>query len=214
MDKCNKVKVENWLGNEIRFVEIDGEWWAVLKDVANTLSIVNSKDLKSRLDIEWVGFTYLPHPQSKTKKLKVTIVNELGIYDCVIRSNKPEAKEFKKWIYSLLKELRKQNDLQGFEVFRMLDKEHQKEAMAKLRATSVEPIEKINYIKANTITDKAVSNMYNIPKMVKKGMMTPEMLQDRQKVLEKVVKLMEAQLMFNLDISVSKVVYENIKEEI
>ena len=33
------MKTENWNGHEIRFIEIKGEWWAVLKDVCDALGL-------------------------------------------------------------------------------------------------------------------------------------------------------------------------------
>ena len=33
------MKIENWCGHEIRFIEIDGEWWAVLKDICDALKL-------------------------------------------------------------------------------------------------------------------------------------------------------------------------------
>ena len=27
------MKIENWCGHDIRFIEINGEWWAILKDI-------------------------------------------------------------------------------------------------------------------------------------------------------------------------------------
>lgn len=37
------MKIENWLGNEIRFVEINGEWWAVGNDVTRALGYKDYK---------------------------------------------------------------------------------------------------------------------------------------------------------------------------
>lgn len=85
----------------------------------------------------------------------MTIISEFGIYDLVFSSHMPEAKSFKRWVYTMLKSLRKAAGLEGFEVFRMLDKQHQKAAMQRLQ-TALQAPEKVDYIKANTIADKAV----------------------------------------------------------
>lgn len=34
-----KTRTENWRGYNIRFVEIDGNWWAVLKDICDALNL-------------------------------------------------------------------------------------------------------------------------------------------------------------------------------
>lgn len=33
------MRTENWMGYEIRFVEKDGEWWAILKDICDALHL-------------------------------------------------------------------------------------------------------------------------------------------------------------------------------
>lgn len=33
------IRTENWCGHNIRFVEIDGEWWAILKDICDALRL-------------------------------------------------------------------------------------------------------------------------------------------------------------------------------
>lgn len=33
------IKIENWCGYNIRFIEIDGEWWAILKDICDALKL-------------------------------------------------------------------------------------------------------------------------------------------------------------------------------
>lgn len=33
------MKIENWCGHNIRFVKIDGEWWAILKDICDALNL-------------------------------------------------------------------------------------------------------------------------------------------------------------------------------
>lgn len=45
----NNMKVENWCGYDIRFIEIDGEWWAILKDICDALDLKTFK-VAQRLD--------------------------------------------------------------------------------------------------------------------------------------------------------------------
>jgi prophage antirepressor-like protein len=47
------MKVEEWNGHAIRFVERDGEWSAVLADVANALDL-DAKEINRRLTPEFV----------------------------------------------------------------------------------------------------------------------------------------------------------------
>lgn len=78
--------------------------------------------------------------------------------------------------------------------------------MQRLRESLNQP-ERVDYIKANAIANKAVSTKYGYPKMVKKSDMTPDMLIERQQILEDTVNLMAIKEKFGLDISISKTIY-------
>ena len=198
------VKVENWNGYVIRFVWKDGDWWAVAKDIAAALDYDTVAHMIRMVDKHQKGVQKVD-TLGGTQNLSV--VSELGIYDCVFGSRKKEAKEFKLWVYSMLKELRKASGLEGFEVFRMLDREHQKQAMAKLQTALHQP-QKVDYIKANTIADKAVSTLYGFEKMVRKSDMSPQMLSDRQSILDDTVNLMALNDKYHMHISVSQTIYQ------
>ena len=43
------MRIENWCGYNIRFIEQDGEWWAILKDMCDALKL-QSKHISQRLD--------------------------------------------------------------------------------------------------------------------------------------------------------------------
>lgn len=43
------IKVENWCGHKIRFIEQNGEWWAILKDICDALELRTDK-VAQRLD--------------------------------------------------------------------------------------------------------------------------------------------------------------------
>ena len=197
------MKIEHWNGYDIRFVEHNGEWWAVLADIAKTLSLRTDK-VKSRLENDHL--TKVTIIDSMGRNQEALIVNEFGIYEAIFSSRKPEAKSFKLWVYETIKQLRQATGLEGFEIFRMLDKEHQKEAMARL-SNSLGSISKKDLIKANTITNKAVSNKFGYSKMVKKSEMTPEMLVARETILDDTVELMGIKEKFGLNISVSDSIY-------
>ena len=197
------MKTENWNGYTIRFVWRNGEWWAVLKDVCDALELKTWK-VKQRIGKDLLSKYPLLTNGGVQEML---IVNEFGIYDTVFQSRKKEAKEFRHWVYKMLKNLREASGLEGFQVFRMLDKEHQKEMMASLSHNLKNPV-RVDFIKANTVANKAVSNKHGYPKMIKKGDMSPQMLIDREPILEDTVELMLINEKFNLGISVSQKVYE------
>ncbi|MBO6419912.1 BRO-N domain-containing protein [Enterococcus gallinarum] len=145
------MKTEIWNGHRIRFVNINGEWWAVAKDVTNALAIRNNRDAIKKLDSEDKGVATI---DTLGGKQEFTIIAETGIYELIFKSRKQEAKAFKKWIKSVIKELRQSTGLEGFQVFRMLDKEHQKAAMQNLKKSLRKPV-RVDFIKANAIVNKA-----------------------------------------------------------
>lgn len=197
------IKTETWAGHPIRFVWHNCEWWAVLKDITDALGL-GTREVNRRLNDDVLSKHHIPDAIGRQQEM--LIVNEEGIYDAIFSSRKKEAREFKTWVYRMLKELRKATGLEGFQIFRMLDKEHQKEAMSQLKNALRNPV-RVDFIKANTIANKAVSNKYGFPKMIKKGDMTPDMLVARQCILEDTVELMGVKEKFNLGISVAEQIY-------
>lgn len=78
--------------------------------------------------------------------------------------------------------------------------------MQKLKVSLRNPV-RVDFIKANTIANKAVSSRYGHPKMIKKEQMTPDMLVVRQEVLDDTVNLMGLKEKFDLDIPISTTIY-------
>ena len=200
-------KLEQWNGHSIRFVEHNGEWWAVLVDIAKALDL-KPKYVKERLSDEVVLTDHVL--DSLGRKQEMLIVNEFGIYETIFSSRKPEAKAFKVWVFEIIKQLRQQSGLEGFQAFRMLDKQHQKNAMT-LLSNGLQGVNKEakpkDMMKANTIANKAISNKYGYPKMVKKSEMTEPMLRDREQVLDETVELMLIKERYGLNFSVANTIY-------
>ena len=200
------TKTEIWNGHDIRFVMHKGEWWAVAADICSALELGNTTNTLKRIDSDNQALISIKGINRANEP--VNIINEFGVYKLIMTSRKPEARNFEKWVFSVIKELRQASGLEGFEVFRMLDKEHQKQAMENLRnGKGLTHTTKIDYIKANTVADKAISNLYGYPKMLKKNDMTPDMLIQRQEALDDAVSLMTANERLGLGLSVSKTVY-------
>ncbi|MCY9153669.1 Bro-N domain-containing protein [Bacillus haynesii] len=89
-------KVFNYQDQQVRTVVKDNEPWFVAKDVCNVLNHSNHKVAVSRLDEDEVSKVYLT--DSLGRNQKTTVVNEAGLYSLILTSNKPEAKQFKRWI--------------------------------------------------------------------------------------------------------------------
>lgn len=197
------MRTETWNGYTIRFVEHQNEWWAVLADIAKALDL-NPKFIKQRLGDEVVSNNHVA--DSLGRQQEMLIVNEFGIYETIFSSRKKEAKTFKLWVFEIIKQLRQSTGLEGFQVFRMFDKEHQKKAMNRL-VDGLQNATKKDLIKANTIANKAVSDLYGYPKMVSKNEMTENMLRDREPIFDETVELIKVKEKYGLNFSVSEAIY-------
>ena len=80
---------------QVRIVPVDGELMFVAKDVCDCLEITKHRDAISRLDPDERGSVKLDTPGGKQD---IAAINEYGLYNLVLSSRKPEAKEFKRWI--------------------------------------------------------------------------------------------------------------------
>lgn len=127
------MRVENWNGYKIRFVEHNGEWWAVLKDICDALDLKTFK-VSQRLDptmMERVAIDASDIPseynrsRGENKTRSMLVVNEIGIYEALFASRRLEARKFRIWTASVLKKLRGYVGLQGYEALRLTDKDIQ-----------------------------------------------------------------------------------------
>lgn len=89
---------------EIRTVELDGEPWFVGKDVAAPLGYANpSKAVVDHVDDEDKRFEMLPVTDSQNgKPFKTALVNESGVYSLIFSSKLEKAREFKRWVTSVV----------------------------------------------------------------------------------------------------------------
>lgn len=86
--------------NEFRVIDRNGDPWFVLSDVCARLGIANPSDAASRLDDDermTLGVSE-GHSGKRGGARMITIINESGLYSIILRSNKPEARRFKKWV--------------------------------------------------------------------------------------------------------------------
>jgi prophage antirepressor-like protein len=100
----------------IRSITIDGDPWWVAKDVCRALGIQNHKiaiNGTNRPDGTISGglaadesMGYELHTPSRGVQ-KTTIVNEAGLYRLIFNSSKDEAERFRKWVFGVLKTIRK-----------------------------------------------------------------------------------------------------------
>lgn len=85
----------------VRTILKDNEPWFVAKDVCDVLGISNNRDALAALDEDEksnVGKNDVSNIEVPNRGL--SLINESGLYALVIRSNKPNARKFRKWITS------------------------------------------------------------------------------------------------------------------
>lgn len=139
----SEMRTENWMGYDIRFIEQDGEWWAILKDICDALELKTFKVsqrldpdmmMRVRVDVSDIPLRYNESSDhlSKVDRSKgenryrwMLAVNEIGIYEALYSSKKLEARKFRRWTATVLKKLRRHIGLEGYEVMRMADQDVQ-----------------------------------------------------------------------------------------
>lgn len=95
--KNNNVTIYQFEQNDVRMVQKGGEPWFVLSDLCKVLELSTPSRVSERLDRDEKGVSLI-HTLGGAQK--VTVVNESGMYAVILRSDKPQAKPFRKWITS------------------------------------------------------------------------------------------------------------------
>lgn len=96
-----RTLVNNELG-KVRIVYNNNEYWWVLSDVCKILELTNPSKVAKRLDDDERSNFKLGR-QGNT-----IIINESGLYNVILRSDKPQAKIFRKWVtHEVLPAIRK-----------------------------------------------------------------------------------------------------------
>jgi prophage antirepressor-like protein len=106
MKKEDKIIPFIYEESPVRVIQDEQECpWFVAKDVCGILEIVNVADAVENLDDDekGIGFVYTLGGQQQ-----MITINEPGLYALIFRSNKPNAKTFRRWItHEVLPSLRK-----------------------------------------------------------------------------------------------------------
>ena len=94
----NEIQIFDYKGNKVRTVEKDGVTWWVLKDVCNVLEMKDNSagEVVKRLDkdeYDSIGVT-----DNLGREQNTYVINESGLYNVILRSDKEEAKPFRKWV--------------------------------------------------------------------------------------------------------------------
>ncbi|MCG7247491.1 phage antirepressor [Corynebacterium simulans] len=92
-------------GHEVRVLVDDGEPRWVASDVAKVLDYRNAPDMNRHVDEDDKGVAKVRTPGGAQT---MTVLNESGLYAAILRSSKPAAREFKRWVtHEVLPSIRK-----------------------------------------------------------------------------------------------------------
>ncbi|MDE1464802.1 phage antirepressor [Spartinivicinus poritis] len=83
--------------SSIRVINREGEPWFVAKDVADVLLYSEASAMTRTLDDDEKGLQII---QTLGGSQGLQAINESGLYSAILRSRRPEAKIFKKWVTS------------------------------------------------------------------------------------------------------------------
>lgn len=101
----NQLQIFNYNSKQVRTIIKDSEPWFVAKDVCNILEINPSEAVKGRKDRNFEDGLDVDEYRddidivdSIGRRQKALAVNEAGLYSLILKSRKPEAKQFKRWV--------------------------------------------------------------------------------------------------------------------
>lgn len=179
------IRVENWCGYDIRFVEHEGNWYAVLKDICDALGL-RTNNTKLRIDelhliklavtSDWnrpISYNVAnnltglsdSHIKIETQNVQRTFdmlcVDEAGIYQALSRSTRLEARKFIDWISHSLVDLRKAVGLEGYEALRLTESTIQEAISKKIDIPYVEPTGDLIPVKAEPTIVQHIHNHYD-----------------------------------------------------
>lgn len=89
---------------QVRIIEIDDEPWFIAKDISDVLEYRDSYDMMKILDEDEKIHLSREDALNRIKcgteinNRGINLINESGLYSAILRSRKPEAKKFKKWV--------------------------------------------------------------------------------------------------------------------
>lgn len=80
---------------DLRTLVLAGEPWFVAADVCALIALGNTSMALGRLDDDEKGVSQIDTPGGRQQ---MAIVSESGMYNLILRSDKPEARPFRRWV--------------------------------------------------------------------------------------------------------------------
>lgn len=127
-----EIRHDSWRGNDIRFVNVNGEWYAVLKDVCDALGISNPRMVRYRIPLHYIEKVSVSDVSSTDVRSNVDstdvtsrarhsqtmlVVNNRGIYHAFLGSRKLEAQKFVEWMLGVIE---REQGQQGYEDYQTM----------------------------------------------------------------------------------------------
>jgi prophage antirepressor-like protein len=104
-----ELNLFHYQDREVRTVIINGNPWFVAMDVCDVLGIADGRSSVRLLDDDEKGVHSVHTPGGDQR---LSIINEPGLYSLILRSRKPEAKAFKRWVtHEVLPALRRGGEI-------------------------------------------------------------------------------------------------------
>jgi prophage antirepressor-like protein len=141
-----------FMGQPVRFSFIDKRPWFVLSDIAQILGFRDANRLARRLDEDEL---HTRETGTNAGPRNMLMTNESGLYNAIFNSNKPEAKQFKKWVRAELLP----------SIFKM-----EEDRFGRLQTTSMSSLIVSVLQRLNSATSKEISSA--VEYMVRRGMDT------------------------------------------
>lgn len=92
----NNIQIFQFENLPLNVIDKAGEPWFIAKEVCEILEISNTSKAVDGLDEDELTKSYII--DSLGRNQEVLIISESGLYTLIIRSNKPNARKFRKWV--------------------------------------------------------------------------------------------------------------------
>lgn len=139
------VEIFRYADQQVRTVLVEGDPWFSARDVCDVLDIAQVGPALQSLDEDEVTSTHLT--DSLGRDQLTYIISEPGLYSLILRSRKPEAKAFKRWItHDVIPSIRRTGsyskapaELTRTEILRLALDSEEKRLAAESRVAELEP---------------------------------------------------------------------------
>ena len=149
----------NYESQQIRLIQDEqGEPWWIASDVCEIIGLSNTTEALRNLDNDEKSTLRISEGGPERN-----IINEPGLYSLIIRSNKPEAKKFKRWItHEVLPSIRKNGrfEMQGLSEIDLIIKSAQ--ALKKIELIQIEHDERLTSLEAKSHQNSGQTGYWTI----------------------------------------------------